>query len=74
MVSLNLHLRQELGEWVVTAVLIQTYGNGVPPDKSVAEYRYPLTEQEWDEDVLSSVLSAVARWSGMTMEDERAKH
>ena len=69
MVSLNLHVRQELGEWVVTAVLVETYGNGIPPDASTAEYRYPLTDQEWDGDALSSVLSAVARWSGMTMED-----
>ena len=69
MVSLNLHVRQELGEWVVTAVLVETYGNGIPPDTSTAAYRYPLTDQEWDGDPLSSVLSAVARWSGMTMED-----
>lgn len=72
MVSLNLHLRQELGEWVVTAVLVETYGQGLAPAASHAEYRYPLTEHEWDADVLTSVLSAVARWSGMTMEDHRA--
>lgn len=69
MVSLTVVVRQELGEWVVTATLVETYGQGLEPVKATAVSRLPLTGREWDSDPLWSVLSALGRWSGMTMED-----
>lgn len=71
MVSLTLHVRQDLGEWVVTATLTEDYGDGLEPMKARAVSRLPLTGQEWDSDPLWAVLSALGRWSGMTMEDHQ---
>lgn len=69
MVSLTLHVRQDLGEWHIVATLTEHYGAGLEPAQSRAVWTQPLTEREWDSDPLTSVLSAIARWSGMTMED-----
>lgn len=66
MLSLNLHVRQVLGEWHCTAVLVRDLGDGFQPEVSHGSYVMPLTGPEWDEDDLTAVLSAVARWSGMT--------
>lgn len=74
MISLNVHVRQDLGEWRLTAVLVEEYGAGVEPCKSTAVWQSPLTGPEWDADPLTAVLSALARWSGMTMEDQLRKH
>lgn len=69
MLSLTIHVRQDLGEWSLSAVLVEEYGQGLEPCRSTAVWRSPLTGPEWDHDPLSAVLSAVARWSGMTIED-----
>jgi len=69
MLSLTIHVRQEMGEWALQAVLVEEYGEGLEPVKATTVWRGPLTGPEWDADPLSSVLSAVARWSGMTIED-----
>ncbi len=69
MVSMTLVLRQDLGEWHIVATITEHHGAGLEPDQSRAVFTLPLTEREWDSDPLSAVLSAVARWSGMTMED-----
>lgn len=69
MVSMTLHIRQVLGEWQLTATLWEHYGEGLEPDMSRAVWQSPLTGPEWDSDPLSAVLGAVARWSGMTIED-----
>lgn len=69
MVSMTLHVRQSLGDWHLVAVLTEDYGQGLEPAKSRTVWLSPLTEAEWDSDPLSAVLSALARWSGMTMED-----
>jgi len=69
MLSLNLHVRQDLGEWTLSAVLVEEYGDGLEPCRATAVWRSPLTGPEWDADPLTAVLSAVARWSGMTIED-----
>jgi hypothetical protein len=68
MLSLNLHVRQVLGEWQVSAVLVRDLGKGFQPEKSVGVSHLPLTSMEWETDDLTAVLSAVARWSGMTMD------
>lgn len=67
MLSLNLHVRQELGEWSITATLVRDLGQGFIPEVSTGVCRLPLTGPEWDEDDLTSVLSAVQRWSVVTM-------
>lgn len=72
MLSLNLHVRQDLGQWSCTAVLVQDLGAGLEPEVSTSHYTMPLTGPEWDDDALSSVLSAVARWSGWAMSESRA--
>lgn len=64
MLSLNVHVRQDLGEWTVTAILVESYGEGLEPDVSHDHYTMPLTESEWDGDALEATLSALARWSG----------
>lgn len=71
MVSLNIHVRQVLGEWHLTAVLVRDLGAGFQPETSTAVWQGPLTGDEWDSDDLSAVLSAVSRWSGMTIEEHR---
>lgn len=68
MLSLNLHVRQVLGEWQCTAVLVRDVGEGFSPEVSTGSCTLPLTGQEWDLDDLSAVLSAVQRWSGVTSE------
>lgn len=69
MVSMTLVVRQVLGEWHLSAVLVESYGADAPADQSRTVWQAPLTGPEWDSDPLTAVLSAVARWSGMTMED-----
>jgi hypothetical protein len=71
MITMTLTVRQILGEWQLKAVLTESYGPGIPSARSTAVWQAPLTEREWSDDALGSVLSAVARWSGMTMEDGR---
>jgi hypothetical protein len=67
MLSLNLHVRQELGEWAISATLVRDLGRGFQPEVSQGVCRLPLTGPEWDEDDLTAVLSAVQRWSVVTM-------
>lgn len=74
MVSMTLVVRQVLGEWHLSATLHETYAEDVPPVSGRTVWQSPLTGPEWDSDPLSAVLSAVARWSGMTMEDLRENH
>jgi hypothetical protein len=69
MISMTLNLRQDLGEWHLVATLIETYGEGLDPAKARTVWASPLTGLEWDSDPLTAVLSALQRWSGMTMED-----
>lgn len=74
MLSLTIHVRQTLGEWHLSAVLTEEYGEGLEPAKSTTVWIFPLTGPEWDSDPLSAVLSAVQRWSGMTIEDRLRYH
>lgn len=73
MLSLNVHVRQDLGEWTLSAVLVEEYGRGLEPAKSTAVWRSPLTPSEWDADPLTAVLSALARWSGVTIEERSSE-
>ena len=73
MVSLTVHLRQDLGEWYLRATLVSEHGVGIPSEISGTSWQSPLTGAEWDADDLSAVLSALARWSGMTIEDASRK-
>lgn len=68
MLSLTIHVRQDLGDWALYATLVRNDGDGMEPEVSQTEWHVPLTEHEWDSDDLSAVLSALARWSGMTIE------
>jgi hypothetical protein len=68
MLSLNLHVRQVLGEWQITAVLVRDLGSGFQPEVSQGSSSLALTGPEWEADDLTAVLSAVARWSGMTID------
>lgn len=67
MLSLNLHVRQVLGQWEISAVLVRDLGANFEPEVSQGVSSMPLTGPEWDADDLTAVLSAVARWSGVTM-------
>jgi len=69
MLSVTIHLRQILGEWQLVATLTEHYGQGLEPAVSRTVWLSPLTGPEWDSDPLTAVLSALQRWSGMTMED-----
>jgi len=69
MLSLNVHVRQVLGTWEVSAVLVRDPGAGLEPEVAQDRYTMPLTSEEWDSDDLSAVLSALARWSGRTSEN-----
>lgn len=69
MVSMTLHVRQSLGEWHLVATLTEEYGEGLEPVRARTVWLSPLTGPEWDSDPLWAVLSAVQRWSGMTIED-----
>jgi len=71
MLSLNVHVRQILGSWHLTAVLVRDYGDGLEPVTATAVWDSPLTAAEWDDDDLSAVLGAIARWSGLTIESKR---
>lgn len=68
MLSLTIHVRQDLGEWVLHATLVRDFGKGFQPEPAGTSWTSPLTEAEWDSDDLAAVLSALARWSGMTIE------
>jgi hypothetical protein len=74
MLSLNLHVRQDLGQWTCTAVLTRAAGAGIEPEVSTSLYSMPLTDLEWDGDDLTAVLSAVARWSGWAMSEAPNSH
>lgn len=69
MLSTTIHVRQTLGEWHLVATITEHYGEGLEPAVSRTVWLSPLTDREWDSDPLSAVLSALGRWSGMTMED-----
>jgi len=70
MLSLTLHCVQILGEWKINATLCRDLGRGIAPEVSSGESHLPLTSLEWDSDDLTAVLSAISRWSGMTIEGE----
>jgi len=74
MLSLNIHLRQDLGEWHLVAVLVEDFGKDLEPYKSTAVWQAPLTGPEWDSDALTAVLSALQRWSGVTIEERSSTH
>jgi len=65
----TIHVRQTLGEWHLVATITEHYGEDLEPAVSRTVWLSPLTDREWDSDPLSAVLSALGRWSGMTMED-----
>jgi hypothetical protein len=69
MISTTIHVRQTLGEWQLVATITEHYGEGLEPCQSRTVWVSPLTAREWDSDPLTAVLSALQRWSGMTMED-----
>lgn len=69
MVQTTIHIRQVLGEWQLVATITEHYGQGLEPAQSRTVWLSPLTGPEWDSDPLTAVLSALQRWSGMTMED-----
>jgi hypothetical protein len=72
MLSLNVHVRQVLGEWQVSAILVESFGEGLSPEVSTDSYTMPLTEREWDSDALTATLSALARWSGRAIAEVSA--
>lgn len=74
MLSLNVHVRQDLGDWYVTAVLVESYGEGMDPDVAQDSYTMPLTATEWDADALTATLSALARWSGRAIDRASLDH
>lgn len=69
MLSLTVHVRQDLGEWVLNATLVRDLGKGTDPEVSSTVWQGPLTDLEWDSDDLSAVLSALSRWSGVTISE-----
>lgn len=69
MIATTIHIRQVLGEWQLVATITEHYGDGLEPARSRTLWTSPLTPPEWDSDPLTAVLSALQRWSGMTMED-----
>ena len=71
MMSLNVHVRQELGEWVISGTLVESHGKGLEPDVSTNDLRLFLTDEEWSSDPLTAVLSALQRWLGVTSECKR---
>jgi len=66
MMTLNVHLRQDLGDWTLIAVLVEDHGAGTERYESRTVWTAPLTGTEWDSDALTSVLSALRRWSEVT--------
>lgn len=69
MLTLNVHLRQDLGDWTLIAVLVEDHGAGTERYESRTVWTAPLTGTEWDADPLTAVLSALQRWSeGTTAE------
>jgi len=69
MITLNVHVRQDMSGWTLTGALTEDHGSGLPVERSTTVWSSPLTATEWDSDPLTAVLSALARWSGMTIED-----
>jgi len=69
MVTMTVHLRQELGEWHLSAVVTEHYGAGLEPAKATAVWTSPLTGLEWDLDALAAALLALRRWSELTTDD-----
>jgi hypothetical protein len=70
MLSLTIHCVQILGEWKINATLCRDLGRGLQPEVTSGESHLPLTSLEWDSDDLTAVLSAISRWSGLTIEVE----
>jgi hypothetical protein len=68
MLSLTIHCVQVLGEWQIHATLCRDLGKGFPPEVSSGDSHLPLTGLEWDADDLTAVLSAIQRWSGLTID------
>lgn len=73
MLSLTIHCVQVLGEWQINATLCRELGRGFPPEVSSGKSALPLTSLEWDSDDLTAVLSAIQRWSGLTIEGSSAR-
>jgi hypothetical protein len=71
MLDLNIHVRQELGEWLITGVLVESHSGTWKPDVSTHEMRLPLTDREWSQDPLTALQSALQRWLGVTSECKR---
>lgn len=71
MLSLTLHVVQSLGYWHVRATLVRDLGAGFTPEITGASVELPMTTLEYDADDLTAVLSAIARWSGMTSDSNR---
>jgi hypothetical protein len=71
MLDLTVHVRQELGEWVISAVLSESHGTGLEPDVSTTSARLFVSGWEWSQDPLTAVRSALLRWLGVTSEGKR---
>ena len=67
MLSLTLHCVQVMGEWQIRATLVRDLGKGFQPEVAWGSSSLALTGEEWDTDDLTAVLSAVRRWSEVTM-------
>jgi hypothetical protein len=69
MVTMTVHLRQDLAEWHLSAVVTEHHGDGIEPTKATAVWTSPLTGPEWDLDALAAALLALRRWSELTTDD-----
>jgi len=68
MLSMTMHVVQVLGAWEFRVTVTRSLGAGFEPEVLTGSSSLPLTGLEWDADDLSAVLSAVARWSGLTID------
>lgn len=71
MVTMQVTMRQVLGEWELVAVVTESYGEGLEPVSVRGVWHSPLTATEWDSDPLGAALSGLRRWSDLTMADLR---
>ena len=71
MLSLTVHCVQNLSEWHIRATLVRDLGTGFTPEVTGASMVLPMMPREYEDDDLSAVLSAIARWSGMTSDCNR---
>lgn len=69
MLSLTIHMRQTLGEWELVATVTESYAADIEPTTVRGVWQSPLTNYEWDSDPLIATLSALRRWSELTMSD-----